>query len=59
VADRFLIVRLGALGDIVHAIPVAAAIRRAFSSAAHRLAGQREASGRARFGSGNRSAAGR
>ena len=32
-ADRFLIVRLGALGDIVHAIPVAAAIRRAFSSA--------------------------
>jgi lipopolysaccharide heptosyltransferase I len=33
VADRFLIVRLGALGDIVHAIPVAAAIRRAFSSA--------------------------
>src|SRR5712691_3281525 len=27
---RFLIVRLGALGDIVHAIPVAAALRRAF-----------------------------
>jgi len=27
--DRFLIVRLGALGDIVHAIPVAAALRRA------------------------------
>jgi lipopolysaccharide heptosyltransferase I len=27
--NRFLIVRLGALGDIVHAIPVAAAIRRA------------------------------
>lgn len=32
-AERFLIVRLGALGDIVHAIPVAAAIRRAFPSA--------------------------
>jgi lipopolysaccharide heptosyltransferase I len=30
---RFLLVRLGALGDIVHAIPVAAAIRRAFPSA--------------------------
>jgi lipopolysaccharide heptosyltransferase I len=30
---RFLIVRLGALGDIVHAIPVAAALRRAFSDA--------------------------
>lgn len=30
---RFLIVRLGALGDIVHAIPVAAALRRAFPSA--------------------------
>jgi lipopolysaccharide heptosyltransferase I len=29
---RVLIVRLGALGDIVHAIPVAAAIRRAFPS---------------------------
>jgi lipopolysaccharide heptosyltransferase I len=28
--NRFLIVRLGALGDIVHAIPVAAALRRAF-----------------------------
>src|SRR5437016_5076667 len=28
--NRFLIVRLGALGDIVHAIPVAAAIRRSF-----------------------------
>jgi heptosyltransferase I len=28
--SRFLIVRLGALGDIVHAIPVAAALRRAF-----------------------------
>jgi heptosyltransferase-1 len=27
---RFLIVRLGALGDIVHALPVAAALRRAF-----------------------------
>jgi lipopolysaccharide heptosyltransferase I len=30
---RFLIVRLGALGDIVHAIPVAAAIRRAVPAA--------------------------
>ena len=30
---RFLIVRLGALGDIVHAIPVAAALRRAFPAA--------------------------
>jgi lipopolysaccharide heptosyltransferase I len=30
---RFLIVRLGALGDVVHAIPVAAALRRAFSGA--------------------------
>jgi lipopolysaccharide heptosyltransferase I len=31
--NRFLLVRLGALGDIVHAIPVAAALRRAFPSA--------------------------
>ena len=30
---RMLIVRLGALGDVVHAIPVAAALRRAFPSA--------------------------
>src|ERR1051326_2272074 len=30
---RFLIVRLGALGDIVHALPVAAAIRRSFPAA--------------------------
>lgn len=30
---RILIVRLGALGDVVHAIPVAAALRRAFPSA--------------------------
>jgi heptosyltransferase-1 len=30
---RILIVRLGALGDIVHAIPVAAALREAFPSA--------------------------
>jgi lipopolysaccharide heptosyltransferase I len=30
---RFLLVRLGALGDIVHAIPVAAALRRAFPEA--------------------------
>lgn len=32
-AERFLIVRLGALGDIVHALPVAAALRRAFATA--------------------------
>ena len=31
--NRFLIVRLGALGDIVHAIPVAAALRRSFPDA--------------------------
>jgi heptosyltransferase-1 len=31
--SRFLLVRLGALGDIVHAIPVAAALSRAFPSA--------------------------
>ena len=31
--SRFLLVRLGALGDIIHAIPVAAALRRAFPSA--------------------------
>ncbi len=31
--DRILLVRLGALGDIVHAIPVAAALRRAFPRA--------------------------
>jgi len=31
--SRFLIVRLGALGDVVHAIPVAAALRRAFPDA--------------------------
>src|SRR3954471_6270965 len=31
--NRILLVRLGALGDIVHAIPVAAALRRAFPSA--------------------------
>jgi heptosyltransferase-1 len=30
--SRILLVRLGALGDIVHAIPVAAALRRAFRS---------------------------
>ena len=30
---RVLIVRLGALGDVVHAIPVAAALRRAFPAA--------------------------
>jgi len=31
--NSFLIVRLGALGDIVHTIPVAAALRRAYPSA--------------------------
>lgn len=31
--NRALIVRLGALGDVIHAIPVAAALRRAFPSA--------------------------
>ena len=31
--SRFLLVRLGALGDIVHGIPVAAALRRAVPSA--------------------------
>ena len=31
--SRFLIVRLGALGDVVHAIPVAAALRHAFPDA--------------------------
>jgi lipopolysaccharide heptosyltransferase I len=31
--NRILIVRLGALGDVVHAIPVAAALRRAFPDA--------------------------
>ena len=31
--SRFLIVRLGAMGDVVHAIPVAAALRRAFPDA--------------------------
>src|SRR5258708_4809398 len=30
---RLLVVRLGALGDVVHAIPVAAALRHAFPSA--------------------------
>src|SRR5262249_5570187 len=33
VAERFLLVRLGALGDVVHAIPVAASLRRTFPSA--------------------------
>ncbi len=32
-ADSFLIVRLGALGDVVHAIPVVAALREAHPSA--------------------------
>jgi lipopolysaccharide heptosyltransferase I len=33
VLERILILRLGALGDVVHAIPVAAALRRAFPAA--------------------------
>jgi heptosyltransferase-1 len=32
--SKFLIVRLGSLGDIIHGLPVAAAIRRAFPDAA-------------------------
>lgn len=32
-SPRFLLVRLGALGDVVHAIPVAAALRQAFPGA--------------------------
>ena len=31
--DRILIVRLGSLGDIVHTLPLAAALRRGFPSA--------------------------
>lgn len=31
--DRFLIVRLGALGDVIHGIPAAAAVRAAFPTA--------------------------
>ena len=31
--SRFLIVRLGSLGDVIHAIPAAAALRRVYSSA--------------------------
>jgi lipopolysaccharide heptosyltransferase I len=31
--ERFLLVRLGALGDVVHAIPVAAALRRQYPNA--------------------------
>ena len=57
--SRFLIVRLGALGDIVHAIPVAAALRRALSAGADRLAGQRQASRDPRSRAGHRSSSGR
>ena len=32
-AHRFLIVRLGSLGDVIHGIPVAAALRERFPSA--------------------------
>ena len=32
-SHRFLIVRLGSLGDIIHGIPVAAALRERFPSA--------------------------
>ena len=40
---NILIVRLGALGDVIHAVPAAAALRRAFPAARHRLARGREA----------------
>ena len=40
---NFLIVRLGALGDIVHAVPAAAALRAAYPGRAHRLARRCEA----------------
>ena len=53
----FLIVRLGALGDIVHAIPVAAALAPRVSDRTHRLARQREAPRDPRSRSGHRSAA--
>ena len=56
--NRILLVRLGALGDVVHAIPVAAALRRAFPVGADRLARQREAPRDARSGAGHRSPAG-
>ena len=42
-SDRFLIVRLGALGDIVHAIPGGGGAAPRVPRRAHRLAGQREA----------------
>src|SRR5690242_7224433 len=32
-AERFLIIRLGAMGDIIHSLPAAAALRRAHPSA--------------------------
>ena len=56
VVMRFLIVRLGALGDIVHAIPVAAAHPPRVSGGAHRLAGQREASRHSRSRAGRSTA---
>ncbi len=37
---KILIVRLGSLGDIVHALPVAAALRERYPGRAHRLAGR-------------------
>ena len=40
---NFLIVRLGALGDIVHTVPAAAALRARLSRRAHRLARRRAA----------------
>ena len=54
-AMNILIVRLGALGDVVHAIPAAAALRRAFPDGAHRLAGRREAPRDRRSGDRRRS----
>src|SRR5690242_8956987 len=32
-AERFLIIRLGAMGDIIHSLPAAAALRRAHPTA--------------------------
>ena len=55
---RFLIVRLGALGDIVHAVPAAAALRAAHPDAVDRLAGRRAASRVSRSRHGHRSRGG-
>ena len=52
---NILIVRLGALGDVVHAIPAAAALRARVSRRAHRLARRREAPDDRRSRDGRRS----